>query len=118
MDDELKGLLQTLVVKVEEINVKVTHLGNRVDALETKVDAVEARLTARIDAVEAKIDDVRHVTSANHFKVVGRIEQVASMLADHMAAYDHLPPEEARRRVVIAPRTLKPHPSVPRKPVR
>jgi hypothetical protein len=29
--------------------------------------------------------DPKHNVAANHFKVIGRIDQVASMLADHMA---------------------------------
>ena len=48
--------------------------------------------------VNEGLTELRHVTSINHFKVVGRIEQVASMLAEHMANPGAHPTIPERRR--------------------
>jgi hypothetical protein len=64
MDDELKALLAQLLVKVEVIDSKV-------------------------DALAKDVEGVKHASAVQHYKVVGRVEQVASMLAEHMV--DHHP---------------------------
>jgi len=68
-----------------------------VDAkLSAKIDAVDAKLSAKIDAVDAKVEEVRRVTSVNHHKTIGRVGQVASMLAEHMADTEAHPPTHRR----------------------
>ena len=78
MDDELKTLL--------------THLVDKVDA----IAATQAQHGEAIAANSEAIEQLRHVTASNHFKVIGRIDQVASMLADHMAE-PHGPPVDRKR---------------------
>ena len=115
MDDELKATLFQLLTVVEGTRADVraldTKLSTRIDDVESRlsariddvesrlsarIDESESRLSARIDTVADNVEQLRHVTSANYFKVVGRIEQVASMLADHMADHDHDPADRKR----------------------
>ncbi|MEI6984632.1 MAG: hypothetical protein WCK65_00745 [Rhodospirillaceae bacterium] len=94
MDDESRGILTQLLKVAEETRADVKALTARVGTLEARFDALEARFDAletKVDAMGVRlggeIEQLRHVTSANHFRVIGRIDQVASMLADHMADY-------------------------------
>ena len=116
MDGELKTLLTRLLDKVEGLDAKFVAIDARFDAVDAKfvaidarfdavdakidavdtklsaqIGAVDAKLTARADGIDDKVEELKRVTSANHFKVIGRIDQVASMLADHMAE-PHGPP--------------------------
>ncbi len=105
MDIETKELLHKVLDAIEATKAE---LSARIDAVDEKlsarIDAVDKKLSTRIDtledkvdSIEAKVESLQHVTSANHFKVIGRIDQVASMLADHMADTDvHNPPNRRR----------------------
>lgn len=93
-DDDMKALLQQIVDFLPTLATKadIAALDAKVTTLDTRVTTLDARVTtldARVTSVDAKVDELRHVTTANHFKLVGRIDQVASMLADHMAEHDH-----------------------------
>lgn len=116
-DDDMKALLQQIVdflptlatkADVAALDAKITATQADVVALDTKITATQADVVAldtkvttldtRVTALDAKVDELRHVTTANHFKLVGRIDQVASMLADHMAEHDHGSPGGGRKR--------------------
>ena len=78
MDDDLKTMLSLLLTKVEAIDAKV-------GALDAKVGALDAK----VDALAREVESVKHTAGVQYYKVIGRIEQVASMLAEHMV--DHHP---------------------------
>lgn len=69
MDDEVKSLLTQLVTKVDTIVETLPTLATKAEVAEVK----------------AEVESVKHVVSANYFRLSGKIEQVASMLAEHMA---------------------------------
>lgn len=79
-----------------ELFAMLRYLVGKVDGMDAKIDAVDAKLSAKIDAVDAKIEEVRRVTSVNHHKTIGRVDQVASMLAEHMADTEAHPPTHRR----------------------
>jgi len=81
-----------------------THFGAKLESVRSElkgdIAALDTKLSGEIAAVRTElsgeIEQLRHVTSANHFRVIGRIDQVASMLADHMAD-PHGPPPPSRK---------------------
>jgi uncharacterized protein (UPF0335 family) len=88
MDDELKALLTQLVTKVEVIKAGQDRLAADVAEVKADVAGVKADVAgvkADVAGVKADLAGVKHTTAANHFKLVGHIDRVASMLADHMA---------------------------------
>lgn len=101
MDDELKTLLKHLTVKVEAVHTDVTGIKTDVAGLKTDVAGLKtdvAALKVGQDEIRAELEQLRTTTSANHFRLSGRIDQVANMLADHMAQHDHGPETGSRRR--------------------
>jgi len=62
-----------------------TELGAEIASVRTELGAEIASVRTELAEVRSDITELRHVTSVNHYKVIGRIDQVASMLAEHMA---------------------------------
>jgi DNA anti-recombination protein RmuC len=90
-----------LSAQIADVDARLTAQIKEVDTrLSAQIAGVDARLTAQITEVDtrlgAQIEQVRQVTSVNHYKVIGRIEQVASMLAEHMV--DTHDPGDHRKR--------------------
>ena len=88
MDGELKTLLTQLVTKVDDIKSGQDRLeedlaGVKADLAEVKADV--AGVKADLAGVKADLSEVKRTTAVNHFKLVGHIDRVADMLADHMA---------------------------------
>ncbi|MEO5372897.1 MAG: hypothetical protein H7840_01315 [Alphaproteobacteria bacterium] len=54
-----------------------------------ELKAGQAKLEAKVDVkfaeLEAKVNDVKHIVAANYHRTSGKIEQVGSMLAEHIA---------------------------------
>ncbi len=94
MDDELKLLLTKLLEKQDALSSEIKAVR---DALSSEIKAVRDALLSEIKAVDARVEQLQRVTSANHFKVIGRIDQVASMLGDHMADTEAHSPTHRRR---------------------
>ena len=120
----LRDVATSLNSKIDTVatslNSKIDTVATRLDS---KIDAVAASLTAKIDAVAAvqvehgnaiaqlqadtktlqsdtktlqsDMTEVKHTIGANHLKLSGKIEMVASMLADHMV--DHHEPAGRKR---------------------
>jgi len=78
MDDELKTMLKQLLNNVEQMM-----------SGQAKLEAGQAELRAGQDKLWAGLDQLRHTTAANHFTLVGRIDQLSSMLAEHMSGHSH-----------------------------
>ena len=85
MDDttEIKTLLQGIADLLPTLATKddIARLEGRVVRLEAGQD----ELRGDVNDLRRGLEDLRHIVASNHFKVIGRIDQVASMLADHMA---------------------------------
>ena len=75
--------------KIAEVRAEIagvrTELGAEIASVRTEIAEVRAESAASFEQIGKEITELRHVTSVNHYKVVGRIDQVASMLAEHMA---------------------------------
>ncbi|CAK0746047.1 hypothetical protein CCP1ISM_2260001 [Azospirillaceae bacterium] len=102
MDDELKVMLGQILTVVEATREDVSGLKSEVASLKEdhgrrldRIDACLDRLEERQERVESGLEQVRHVTSANHLKLSGKVELVANMLADHIADY-HGPADRRR----------------------
>jgi hypothetical protein len=80
---EIKTLLKGIADILPTLATKddVAKVAADVSTLKSDVHKLQ------LDGIDLKtgLDELRHVVAANHFKVIGRIDQVASMLADHMA---------------------------------
>lgn len=84
----LKADLAETKADVSSLKVDVSILKADVSTLKADVGTLKAdvgTLKADMASARADIETIKHTTASNHFKVVGRIDQVASMLADHMA---------------------------------
>ena len=84
-------------VRAEIVGVR-TELGAEIAGVHTELAAHRAETAASFDQFGKEITELHHVTSVNHYKVVGRIDQVASMLAEHMAAPQGHPEFPERKR--------------------
>lgn len=94
---DLAAYVTGLKADIKAVDTKLSTKIDAVDAkLSAKIDAVDAKLSSKIDAVDAKIEEVRRVTSVNHHKTIGRVDQVASMLAEHMTDTEAHPPSHRR----------------------
>ncbi len=97
MDDETRIVLQKILSVVETTHEDVAVLKTRVETLETRFDGLETRfdkLETRFDKLETKVDTIAQVTSANHFKTVGRIDHLYDTMVDYI-----INPEQKRRKV-------------------
>ena len=74
---------------VSQLSAKIdgvrTELRSEIASVRTELGAEIASVRTELAEVRSDITELRHVTSVNHYKVIGRIDQVASMLAEHMA---------------------------------
>ena len=130
MDEDLKALLAQLLNKINTIQTDVSELrvGQRIlqtgqDALQAGQDEIRAdvaalqigqeslragqeSLRADVAALQSGQDDIRRVTSTNHFRLMGRIEQLSDQILKHIAEPGHgLAPRgpEAAVRAVLSP---------------
>ena len=104
MDAELKTVLGQILTAIETSKSELTaridgvreDLTARIDGvredLTARIDGVREELGTRIDGLSIRLDavedgttEIRRVTSANHYKLMGNIDRVADMLADHMS---------------------------------
>jgi len=53
--------------------------------LNERVGTSDARLSIQIAGVDARVEGAQHAANVNHYKIMGRIDQVTNMLAEHMA---------------------------------
>ena len=79
---EIAGVRTELGAEIAAVR---TSLGAEIASVRTEIAEVRAESAASFEQLGKEITELRHVTSVNHYKVVGRIDQVASMLAEHMA---------------------------------
>ena len=77
----LQTILPTLATKADvgELRTEVGELRTKVESLDAKVDGLSTKvdnLGADVAAVQSGLDELRRVTSINHYKAIGRIDQV------------------------------------------
>ena len=84
MDDELRGMLGKLLTVVESTRSELAEL-------RTEVTGYGAKLTQ----LQADVSEIKHVTSTNHIRLGGRVDQIAGMMMEHMVNY-HSPDDRKR----------------------
>lgn len=82
MNDDLKALLGQVLTKLDNVATKddVAELGVRVSRLEAGQD----ELRTQVAVVQQTVEEMNRTTSANHFRTMGRIDELRNMLrGDH-----------------------------------
>ena len=120
MDTELKGLLTQVLTKLstlqsgqDELRQDVAELRQDVTVLQKTVATMQGDITtmrgditslqkgqdslrADVAVLQSGQEELRRVTSANHFRVMGRIDQLSLQLDRHLST-PHEPPTEGRK---------------------
>jgi hypothetical protein len=68
----------------------------RADVAELRTDVDKLRTDVAV--LQSGQEELRRVTSSNHFRVMGRIEQLSDQIIRHVAAPDHGPADDGRQR--------------------
>ncbi len=106
MDDELKGLLGQVLTKLGAIQAGQDGMRGDISALQAGQDGMRGDISALqagqdalredVSVVQSGLEELRRVTSVNHFRVMGRIEQLSVQLDRHLAS-PHGAPNEGRK---------------------
>jgi len=68
-----------------EVKSLLKGIAELLPTLATKADLATLATKADLAEVKCDIEALQHTVAANHFRTGGRIDPVASMLAEHMA---------------------------------
>ena len=85
MGDESDGLLREILTTVKVIAEGQVELRKDVSSLQKGQDSLQKD----VSSLQKGLDELRRVTSVNHYKTIGRIEGLESMLAMHMTDHGH-----------------------------
>lgn len=79
MDAELKDALNLLLGKIDGVRTDIAEIRSDISELRTDVTEIRSNISelrADVAALQSGQDELRRTTSANHFKLMGRISQV------------------------------------------
>ena len=74
-----------------EVKADLSSVKVELSSVKTSLSSVQAD----VKTLQSDMTEVKHIVGVNHLKLSGKIEMVASMLADHMV--DHHEPAGRRR---------------------
>jgi len=107
--DEIRADVTALQIGQESLRAGQDEIRADVAALQIGQESLRAgqeSLRADVAALQSGQDDIRRVTSTNHFRLMGRIEQLSDQILKHIAEPGHgLAPRgpEAAVRAVLSP---------------
>ena len=92
MGDESDRMLREILTTVKVIAEEQVALRRDVTALQKGQGSLQMgqdSLQKGQDSLQKGLEELRRVTSVNHYKTIGRIEGLESMLAMHMTDHGH-----------------------------
>ncbi len=87
----VKADLSSVKVELSSVKVELSSVKVELSSVKTSLSSVQAD----VKTLQSDMTEVKHIVGVNHLKLSGKIEMVASMLADHMV--DHHEPAGRRR---------------------
>ena len=88
---EVKADLSSVKADLSSVKVELSSVKVELSSVKTSLSSVQAD----VKTLQSDMTEVKHIVGVNHLKLSGKIEMVASMLADHMV--DHHEPAGRRR---------------------
>ena len=89
--ETVKSDLETVKSDLETVKSDMETVKSDMETVKSDMETVKSDM----ETVKSDISEVKHTVGVNHLKLSGKIEMVASMLADHMV--DHHEPAGRRR---------------------
>ncbi len=94
----VKADLSSVKVELSSVKVELSSVKVELSSVKVELSSVKTSLSsvqADVKTLQSDMTEVKHIVGVNHLKLSGKIEMVASMLADHMV--DHHEPAGRRR---------------------